>query len=348
MFKVGILGFAHGHVMAYAPQWTAHPEYGVELVGGWDHDSQRAKDSCEKLGIPAYENRDELIAACDGVVVSSETAYHAELTVAAANAKKDVVCYKPMAMNMQQADEMVEAVKKNGVRFSMGWQMRTDPQNLKIKELMDTGALGRIYQFRRRHALSTHLSPDFKDLWHNDPVLNRDIFADDASHPINLMQFLFGMPEEVSCSMTTAHTQDVPNDNAICVFTYPNGLLVDISCCFSCSAAEITTEVYGEKGAVQQYYGDNPACRLAHGTEGLKWYLEGDEGWTISDIPSPKGHGERLAWQGKPMADFFTRKSEGVCSVEEGRDSLRLILACYLSQREGQRVKPSDPRVYEF
>ena len=348
MVKVGILGFAHGHVFSYAPQWIQHPEWGVQVIGGWDEDAQRRAASCEKLGIKAFGDADALLEACDAVVISSETAFHAPLIIRAANAKKDIMCYKPLALRMEEADRIVEAVEKNGVRFTMGWQMRTDPQNLKIKALIDDGSLGRVYHFRRRHCLGTHLWADFRNTWHNNPKLNRDIFADDAAHAVNLMQFLFGMPEEVSCTMTTVHSPAVPNDNALCTFTYPGGMLADISCCFRCAAAAITTEVYAEKGAVQQYFGDGPATRLPHGTEGLRYFIEGDTGWTVSDIPSPKVHGERLAWQAGPMADFFTGRSEGVCSAREGRDTLRLILCCYLSQREGRRVKTDDPRVYEF
>ena len=49
--KVGILGFAHGHVNAYCVQWRDHPEFGVEVVGAWDHDAERlAKNAAELTG----------------------------------------------------------------------------------------------------------------------------------------------------------------------------------------------------------------------------------------------------------------------------------------------------------
>ena len=57
---------------------------------------------------------------------------------------------------MQQADEIVKAVEENGVPFTVGWQMRVDAVNLKIKEIIESGGLGRPYYFRRRHCLSMH------------------------------------------------------------------------------------------------------------------------------------------------------------------------------------------------
>lgn len=351
MKKIGVLGFAHGHVMAYSPQWAQHPEWGVQVTAGWDHDAARATTSCEKLGATVYGTVQELLdSGVDGVVISSETAHHADLVEQAARAGKDILCYKPLALTMAEADRIVNAVEASGVRFSMGWQMRVDPQNLKIKDLMDSGELGRVFQFRRRHCLSTHTWPDFKNSWHNDKSLNRDIFADDSAHAINLMQFLFGMPQEVIARITTANSPDIPNDNAVAVFSYPNGMLAEISCSFSCSASEITSEVYLEKGSIQQYFGDGPATRLPRvaGMPGLKWFKEGDMDWTDSRIVSPKAHGERLVAQAQPIADFFTGRGPSICTAREGRDTLRLVLACYLSEREGARVDVHDPRVYEF
>lgn len=350
MIRIGIMGFAHGHIGSIAGQWREHPEYGVELACGWDHDAARAQNNCANFGIPCCKSIEELLQSdIQAVIITSETSYHAELVEQAAAAGKNIILYKPMALTMAEADRIVNAVNKYGVRFTMGWQMRTDPQNQKIRELLDTHVLGETCLYRRRHALPTHIWNDFENTWHASPVYNRDIFADDSAHPINMMQWLFGMPETVSCEMSTMVNPKIPNDNAVALFKYANGLIAEISCCFTCSASEITTEVYCSNGTIQQYFGDNPACRLPRpeNMPGLKWYREGDADWTDSGIPSPAGHGARLGWQAKPMADFLAG-GESICTAEEGRDTLRLVLACYLSAREGRRVSVYDPAIYEI
>jgi predicted dehydrogenase len=146
------------------------------------------------------------------------------------------------------------------------------------------------------------------------------------------------------------NSPDVPHDNGVALFKYSNGMIAEISCPFSCSASEITTEVYCRKGSIQQYYGDGPSTRLprAQGQVGLKWYVEGNSDWTNSDIASPAGHGERLGAQAQPFADFLFGRRGPICSVYEGRESLRMVLACYLSDREGTRVRIDDPRIYEI
>ena len=349
MVKVGVLGFAHGHVMSFGKNWMEHPDLGVKIVGGWDRDAERCKKSCEALGATPFAPADELLASdIQAVVITTETKFHPDMVELAAAAGKDIICYKPMALTMAGADRIVEAVKKHGVRFSMGWQMRCDPQNIKMKEIIESGKLGKLAMYRRRHALATQEMGNFESLWHADPDLNRDIFADDPSHPIDMMHWIFGMPETVQCEMSSVLNPKVPNDTGIALFKFKNGMIADISCQFTTTAAEIGTEVYGSTGSIQQYFDDGPSTKLPHADRpGLKWYFSGDADWTISDIPSPAGHGERIYNQGVQLAKFLCG-GDHVCSAEDGRDSLRLVLACYVSARTGERVSVMDNRVYDI
>lgn len=353
MKKVGILGFAHGHVFSFAGEWMRDPaRYNVTVTCAWDHDKERLSASLEKLpsGIKAFDSAKALLESdIDAVVVSSETAYHAELVEMAAQAKKDIILYKPISLTMKEADRIVCAVNENGVRLTMGWQMRTDPQNARMREIVQSGELGKACLFRRRHGLATHTWVGFENTWHVNPQMNRDIFADDSAHPINLMLWMFGMPESVMCEMSTMLNPKIPNDNAVCIFKYANGLIAEISLSFTTSAAEITTEIYLEKGSVQQYFGDAPATRMPRNEKipGLVWFREGDSCWTESGIPSPAQHGERLKDQAGPMAAFL-KGADPVCTAEEGRDTLRLVLSCYLSAKDGKRIYVNDNRVYDL
>ncbi|NLZ37546.1 MAG: Gfo/Idh/MocA family oxidoreductase [Clostridiales bacterium] len=347
--KLGVLGFAHGHIMSYGNEWLNHPELGIQFTKGWDWNSATKKNCCEKLKMEAAESVEEVLQSCDAVVISSETAFHTKLVELAANAKKDIICYKPMALSLLEADKIVEAVERNGVRFTMAYQMRSDPQNIKIKELVDTGAIGDIYQYRRRHSLSTHLWGNFEDTWHNDKAMNRDIFADDSSHPIDMLNWIFGVPETVSCELTTMSNPKVKNDGGAALFKYKNGMLATISCNFASCTTEPTTEVYGSNGTILQYYGDGVSCHnLTRSGPGLKWHINGDKDWTVSDIDSPSGHGWRIANQYIGLGEFLRGERGPLCSVYEGRDSLRMVLACYLSNNEGRRVRIDDPAIYNI
>ncbi len=344
--KVGILGFAHGHVNAYCAQWRDHPEYGVKVVAGWDHDAARLARNAGDFGIQPVAEVDALLssAGIQAVVIASETSMHAGLVERAAAAGKSIIVQKPIALTLGEADRMLAAVQRSGVPFSLAWQMRVDPQNLKIKELVQNGQLGKVFMVRRRHGLATHTWPGFTDLWHAKPELNRDIWADDAAHAIDFIYWLLGAPETVTAEIMSLCDPRLPMDNGVALFRYPDGPLAEVTCSFTCPAAENTTEVIAEKGSIIQNYGDVPSCNVPRpaGACGLKWFSTATGQWTCSDIPSPAGHGERISGLAKPLAEFLRGERPAIATVEEGRVALRMTLACYVSVREGRRVSLDD------
>ncbi len=346
--KIGIMGFAHGHVNAYCNVWRDRPELDVQVVAAWDHDAGRLKANAEAYGLSAHSDIAAFLAEdTRAVVVASETSLHAELVEQAARAGKALILQKPMALTMQEADRIVAAVETCGVPFTMAWQMRVDPQNIRIKELLDSGEMGKTLMVRRRHALATHLWPTFVDLWHNKPEYNRDIWADDAAHPIDFIHWLLGVPETVTAEIDTLLDPRVPCDNGIAIYRYPGGPIAEVVCSFTCGAHENTTEVVCEKGTIIQNYGDGPSNEWVHthGAEGLKWWRSDTREWTNSGIPSPPGHGRRIHDLAEPLAQWLHGTRPAIATADEGRTSLRMTLASYVSVREGRRTRIDDPAV---
>lgn len=347
--KIGVLGVAHGHVNGYLQQWKEHPEYGVTTTAVWDHDAERLAQAVSQHGLARCETVQDLLARRDvqAVVVAAETARHADLVEQAAEAGKAIILQKPMALTLGEADRIVNAVERQGVPFTMAWQMRTDPQNQQMRALIHSGQMGKVYSVRRRHGLAFHRNPENAQSWHVNPALNRDLWADDAAHPIDFMHWLLGEPESVTAEMVTAANDWMPNDNGVAVFRYPQGVLAEVFCSFTCVAAENTTEVYCERGAIIQSFGDNPstlAPRLDN-QSGLKWYLADEKQWVTSDIPSPASHWERILGLAQPLAEFLNGRAAPIATADEGRTSLRMLLATYVSSRQGRRVGLSDPEI---
>ena len=340
--RIGILGFAHGHVNMYCDQWAQEQSSDIQLAAGWDHDRRRLDAAAEGLGVTPFDSAAQLLEQGDveAVVIAAETSLHADLVEAAAAAGKAIILQKPMALSLADADRIVGAVDRTQVPFTLAWQMRVDPENLKMRQLIAEGTLGRIYQMRRRHCLGVLLNPGFESSWHVDPRYNRDIFADDAAHAVDLLYWLFGMPLNVTARMTTAHKASMPNDNGIAIFEYPDGMLAEISCSFACAAGENTTEIVGEKGVLVQNYGDGPSSqrRFDAAAPSLKWFLQGGEGWTVSDVPAPKTQGERIGNLAGPLADFLHGRRPPLASADDGRNALRLVQACYQSNESGKRI----------
>jgi predicted dehydrogenase len=225
--------------------------------------------------------------------------------------------------------------------------MRADAEIVEIKELLATGKLGTVFMVRRRHGLGTHLWPDFTQLWHTKPELNRDIWADDAAHAIDFILWLLGAPETVTAEIMSLHDPRVPMDNGVALFRYPGGPLAEVSCSFVCPAMENTVEVVTEKGCIVQNYGDAPSCGVPRPPDacGLKWYTVDEKKWTCGAAPTPASHGDRIAGLAGPLAEFLGGKRAPLATAEEGRTALRMTLACYVSVREGRRVSLDDPAI---
>jgi predicted dehydrogenase len=139
---IGVLSFAHGHVTTYVHVMKDFSD--VKFVSAYDDNEQRGKGVCDAVGAchagrMRYTSRvDDVLndPNIQAVMIGSETSRHAELCIAAARAGKHILCQKPMAMSLAECDRMMAAVDKAGVRFAMAFQMRHDPANIRIREIV--------------------------------------------------------------------------------------------------------------------------------------------------------------------------------------------------------------------
>jgi predicted dehydrogenase len=341
--RIGVLGVAHGHAGTYCDRWRQQPQLGVQMISGWDHDAARAERFGKRHQLELAASPQQLLGMKDvnAVLIAAETSRHADLVEQAAAAGKAIILQKPLSLTMDEADRIVNAVERHGVPFTLAWQMRVDHHNLKIRELLAGGRFGRVFMARRRHCLSTHLWADFDKSWHVQPGLNRDIFADDAAHPVDFLYWLLGMPESVTAEVGTLLNPKIPNDNGIAVFRYPGGQLAEVSCTFVAVAGENTCEILCENGMITGNCGDAVSCVVPRhpGVAQLKWYLKGDNTWTVSDLPDITGQEDRVAGLAAPLAEFLRGQRPPIATAREGRDVLRMTLACLDSAAEGRRIK---------
>ena len=339
---VGIVSAAHGHIQAYAREIAAMDDAAVTAL--WDDDADRGRKVAETAGAAFVENLDELLARADvqAVIIGSETSKHADHVVAAADAGKDIVLQKPMALTLADCDRILAAVADAGVRFSMAWQMRCDPQNRWIRDFVRSGKLGRVVMVRRRHCLSTHLWDGFENMWHVQPELNRGMWMDDASHPADWLLWMFGRPASVTAEIETLLNPKVPDDNGAAIYRYADGMLAILECSFTCVAADDTTNIYGAGGTVLQRWDDSPSCtpHLAATPDerAVRYKLAGDDAWTPVDIDTPPGHGHRIAAVARPAVEFLLGRREPIATADEGRTNIEMLLAAYESAETGRRV----------
>ena len=340
---IGVLSHAHGHSNVYCEVMRGFDD--VELVATWDDNAERGQKAAQQYGLEYRADANDVIddPRIDAVIVTMETNRHAAFVERAAAAGKHILLQKPMATTLADCDRIIKAVHKHGVKFSMGFQMRHDPVNIRIKELVDSGVVGKIAVVRRRHAISVLLDPAFFNgptRWHVDPVANVGMFFDDATHAADWFYWIFGAPHSVIAEIDNVVTGVAPDDNGVAIYRFARGEMGILLNSSTTVAAVATTEIYGDQGTIVQDYGDMPATSAprAAGVAPLRTFCRGDDHWTEYDLPIPNSQRDRLTAVPRPFIDYVRGLTDETISAEEGRVSVEMVLGAYRSMAEGRRI----------
>jgi predicted dehydrogenase len=340
---IGVLGWAHGHVGSYAGMIKDFDD--AELVMAWDHDVERGEQAALNFGGGYSPDPADVLHNPDIqlVMIGAETNRHPDLCLAAANAGKDIILQKPMALSLEGCDAIIEAIARSGVWFSLAFQMRYDPCNIKMKQMCDEGLLGKLGIVRRRHCLSLLFNPSFfqgKTAWHVDPEQNLGMFMDDASHAADWLYWMLGEPVSVMAEIDSLLTDVVADETGLALYRFANGELGILFNSSAVWAAEATTEIYGDRGVLIQNHGDGPSTSiLPPNPIHLKYYdsQNAETGWQDMQQPIPPGHGWRIQNVIRNILDEY-KAGTVQCSAREGKVSTAMVLAAYESAREGRRV----------
>jgi predicted dehydrogenase len=261
----------------------------------------------------------------------------------AAAAGKAILCQKPLATTLDDCDRIIETVRRSGVKFSVAFQMRQDPVNRKIKELVDAKAVGEIAVVRRRHCIGVLNNEAFvtgPSRWHIDPVANVGMFFDDAIHAADWFYWTFGPAKRVMAEIDNVVTKLAPDDNGVALFRFESGAIGTLFNGSTTVAGVNTTEIYGAEGTIIQDYGDAVSTSLPRprGVAPLRMIRQGDSDWEEFHLPIPASQGERIAAVPRPFIDYVRGLTDEHVSAEEGRKSVEMILGAYRSAREGRRI----------
>lgn len=140
--RVAILSFAHGHAHGYAGCIAANPH--AELVVIADDNAERGQAAANLYGAPWVADYREAVTRddVDAVIICSENARHKEMTIAAAEAGKDVLCEKPIATTVEDAQAMVAACAEHGVKLQIAFPVRFNAATVALRDAVKAGQIG--------------------------------------------------------------------------------------------------------------------------------------------------------------------------------------------------------------
>ncbi|MGN8644803.1 Gfo/Idh/MocA family protein [Gracilibacillus sp. HCP3S3_G5_1] len=141
--KIGMISFAHIHAQAYALHLKQYTD--VELVGIWDEDQDRGTEMAEKYQSNFYQDLQELLETdIEAVVICSENARHKKHVLAAAIAKKHILCEKPIATSLADAKEMIDLCKRENVILQIAYPVRFSPVMQQVKGIIESKKIGKV------------------------------------------------------------------------------------------------------------------------------------------------------------------------------------------------------------
>lgn len=141
--KIGIISFAHMHASSYAQALSTHPE--AEFTHIWDEDVERGQAAAQQYGCTFIADLDEFLQTdIEAVVICSENIRHKEHVIKSAKAKKHILCEKPLATEVKDAEEMIRTCKEENVKLQVAYPVRFAPVIGKVKKLIEDGAIGDV------------------------------------------------------------------------------------------------------------------------------------------------------------------------------------------------------------
>lgn len=202
MVKVGIIGagFMGGmHAQAYPLLKNAR------LVAIADPRADKAKETADKCAAKVYSGADELIADkdIDVVDICVPTFMHKEYTLKAAAAGKHVLCEKPIALSLDEADEMIAACKKAGVKFMVAQVLRFWPEYVELKKIYDSGKLGKMLSLTCSRMCSLPVWSWEK--WMSDAKRSGGAILDLHIHDVDYLYYLLGRPVSLHAAGTVVY-----------------------------------------------------------------------------------------------------------------------------------------------
>lgn len=209
--RVGMVGYkfmgrAHGNAYRNLPfYFNTEVEPVMQAIAG--RNEAGVKEAAEKMGWSSYETDWHRLIERDDIdlidIVTPNNA-HVDIAIAAAEAGKHILCEKPLAMDLEQSERMLQAVKKSGVVHMICHNYRFAPAVQFAKRLIQEGRLGKIYHMRATYLQDWILDPNFPLVWRlQKEVTGSGAHGDILAHSIDLARFLVGEIKEVVGMMET-------------------------------------------------------------------------------------------------------------------------------------------------
>lgn len=202
--RVAVLGVAHVHADQLLEISKTKTQF--DIVGIWDHKSERASNFSKKYNVPYVENLEKLLGLnLDGVFVFSENIYHKELCEKSIPYVKNILCEKPLATTGDDAISIINACKKQGVNLKVAFNNRFTQPALQARQIIQSGKIGEVLGIT-----ATNHGSNPGGWFVDEKLSGGGALIDHTVHLVDLVYFLTNLkPKSVTAEMSTIFN-DIP------------------------------------------------------------------------------------------------------------------------------------------
>ncbi len=312
----------------------------ASLVAVCDTNIERAQKTGEKYGVPFYKTYDEMLQKEDIDVVNilTESGNHARHTIDIVEKyQKHIVVEKPMALTLSDADDMIRVCDEHGVKLFVVKQNRYNIPVLKLREALDAGRFGKLVMGTVRVRWSRDQSYYDQDAWRGTWAMDGGVFTNQASHHIDLLEWMLGEPVSVFAKSATQLVDIETEDTGMAIIKFRNGALglVEATTAVRPKDLEGSLSILGEKAtveiggfAVNEMKIWNFTEELPEDKEVIHKYKENPQ--NVYGF----GHLRYL----ENVIDSILNDKRALVDGLEGRKSLELISAIYESIETGKEI----------
>jgi UDP-N-acetyl-2-amino-2-deoxyglucuronate dehydrogenase len=318
---------------------------GVRLSAVCDVVEARARSAGTQQHVPWFVSLEEMLATtrCDIVTVCTPSGLHPVHGAIAARAGKHVISEKPMATSLAAADELLEACDAAGVKLFVVKQNRLNPPIQLLHRAVQNGRFGRI--FMANVTVRWQRPQEYYDAepWRGTWKLDGGAIMNQASHYVDLIQWLVGPVASVMARTATQARRIEAEDSGVAILKFRSGALgvIEVNVLTYPRNLEGSITILGERGSVK--VGGTAVNRVDH------WlfadYDDDDKLVDASNTNPPTVYG--FGHEGYYRNVVATLRGEAAPDTDgrEGRRSLELILGIYESAKTGREVSfaPAAP-----
>jgi len=311
---------------------------GVALVAVCDSKADRSRFFGEKYSVKYFSDMHVMMKSIDVdiVVVLTESGNHAKHVIELASYGKHIIVEKPMALSLSDADEMIKACKIFNCKLFVVKQNRFNKAIVRLRERLDSNSFGKLIMGTVRVRWCRTQEYYDQDSWRGTWLLDGGVFANQASHHIDLLSWMMGDVETVYAKGMNALAKIEAEDTAVALLKFKSGALgvVEATTATRPKDLEGSISILGESGAAEiGGFAVNEIKNWYFSDENINNLISNE---VSESPPNIYGFGHQAFYD--DVINSLTNNSEALVTGLEGRKSVELICAIYESMHRGEEV----------